>query len=43
MRQIPQMRMTKARDGGRTHTTGVREIVLVGDGDDLPHSFVSSC
>jgi len=33
-RRIPQMRTTKARDGGRTQSGGVRGI-LVDDGDDF--------
>jgi len=34
-RRIPQMRTTKARDGGRTQSGGVRGILLVDDGDDF--------
>jgi len=34
-RRIPQMRTTKARDGGRTQSGGVRGILLTGDGDDF--------
>jgi len=34
-RRIPQMRTTKARDGGRTQSGGVRGILLTDDGDDF--------
>ena len=34
-RWIPQMRTTKARDGGRTQSGGVRGILLTDDGDDF--------
>ena len=34
-RRIPQMRTTKARDGGRTQSGGVRGILLTGEGDDF--------
>ena len=34
-RRIPQMRTTKARDGGRTQSGGVRGILLTEDGDDF--------
>lgn len=34
-RRIPQMRTTKARDGGRTQSGGVKGILLTGDGDDF--------
>lgn len=34
-RRIPQMRTTKARDGGRTQSGGVKGILLTDDGDDF--------
>jgi len=34
-RWIPQMRTTKARDGGRTQSGGVRGVLLTDDGDDF--------
>ena len=34
-RRIPQMRTTKARDGGRTQSGGVRGVLLTDDGDDF--------
>lgn len=34
-RWIPQMRTTKARDGGRTQSGGVKGILLTDDGDDF--------
>lgn len=34
-RRMPQMRTTKARDGGRTQSGGVKGILLTDDGDDF--------
>lgn len=34
-KRIPQMRTTKARDGGRTQSGGVRGVLLTDDGDDF--------
>jgi cysteine protease ATG4 len=34
-KRIPQMRTTKARDGGRTQSGGVKGILLTDDGDDF--------
>lgn len=35
VRRLPQMRTTKARDGGRTQSGGVKGILLTDDGDDF--------
>lgn len=34
-KRVPQMRTTKARDGGRTQSGGVRGILVADDGDDF--------